>query len=85
MPLAACLLDQEERQPAVGLAAVGIGAGQEHEDVGPGREGAPGLGAVDQPPALGPGGGGDHAGDVGPEVGLGDGNRPHDLARGQSR
>ena len=67
----------------MGLAPVRIGPGQEHEHLGPGREGAPGLDPVDQPAALGGRGRSDHAGHVGAEVGLGDGHRPHHLSGGQ--
>ena len=67
----------------MGLGPVGIGAGQQHEHVGPGGEGAPGLDPVDQPTAFGGHGRGDHAGHVGAEVGLGDRHRPHHLGGGQ--
>ena len=42
------------REAAVGQGPVGVGAGQQHEHVGPGGEGAPGLDAVDDPAALRP-------------------------------
>ena len=65
----------------MGLGAVRVGAGQQHEHVGPGREGAPRLDAVDHPAAVDRRGRGDDAGDVGAEVGLGDRHRGQDLAR----
>ncbi len=67
----------------MGQRAVGIGAGQQHEHVGPGGEGAPRLDAVDHPPALDRRGRRHDAGDVGAEVGLGHGDRGQDLGRGQ--
>ena len=67
----------------MGEGAVGIGAGQQHEHVGPGGEGAPRLDAVDHPPAVDRCGGRDDAGHVGPEVGLRDGDCGQDLGRGQ--
>ena len=51
--VAAGLLHHEQRQPPVGLGPVGVGAGQEHEHVGPGRERAPRLHPVDQPATVG--------------------------------
>ena len=81
--LAAGLGHHEHRQALVGEGLVGVGAGQEHEHVGPGAEGAPGLHAVDEPAALGGGGGDLHAGHVGAVVGLGDGHGGHDLGRGE--
>ena len=56
---------------------------KQHQHVGPGGEGAPGLDAVDQPAPLGRGGRGDDAGDVGAEVGLGHRHRGQHLGRGQ--
>ena len=82
-PSALWLLHQEQGQAAVGLGPVGIGAGQQHEDVGPGGERAPGLHPVDEPAPFGAGRCGDHPGHVGAEVGLGDRHRSHRLGRGQ--
>ena len=67
----------------MGERPVRVGAGQQHEHVGPGGEGAPGLDAVDQPPPLGRGGRRDDAGDVGPEVRLGHRHGGEHLRRGQ--
>ena len=39
-------------RPRWALDAVGVGTGQQHEHVGPGREGAPRLHPVDQPAAA---------------------------------
>ena len=76
------LLHHEQREAPVGLGAVGVGAGQQHQHVGPGGEGAPGLDPVDQPPARRSGvADGDDAGHVGAEVGLGDRHRGQDLGR----
>ena len=77
------LLDDEHGDAAVGQRAVGIGAGQQHEHVGPGGEGAPGLDAVDHPPALDRRRRGHDPGHVGPVVGLGHGHGGQDLGRGQ--
>ena len=81
--VAARLLDHEHGDAAVGQGAVGVGAGQQHEHVGPGREGAPGLDAVDHPAAVDRRGRGHDAGHVGAEVGLGHGDGGQDLGRGQ--
>ncbi len=75
-------------QAAVRHRAVGIGAGQQHEDVGAGGERAPRLDPVDDVArrAVDPvcGGGGDlQPGDVTAVVGLGDGDGHHHLGRGQ--
>ena len=82
--VAARLGDDEQAQPAVGLGAVRIGAGEQHQHVGAGAERAPRLDAVDDVAgrAVGAGGsgGGDlDAGDVAAEVGLGDGDCGHHL------
>ncbi len=81
----AFLGDDEHRQTPVGLAAVGVGAGEQHEHVGAGSEGAPGLDAVDQPATLDGCGGDLDPGDVGAVVGLGHRHRVHDLGRGELR
>ena len=73
------LLDDEERQTPMGLRPVGVGPGQQHDHVGPGGEGAPGLGPVDEPPTVGRSGRGDDVGHVGAEVRFGHGHRVHDL------
>ena len=52
--LASGLRHDEQRQAAVALRAVGIGAGQQHQDVGAGAERAPRLHAVDQPAGVRP-------------------------------
>ncbi len=71
-------------------AAVGIGPGEEHQHVGPSAERAPGLDPVDGVARLSVrtlrrcGRGLDPA-HVRAVVGLGDGHRGHDLARGQLR
>ena len=52
VPVAAWLLDDEHRDAAVGQGAVRVGAGQQHQHVGPGGEGAPRLDAVDEPAPL---------------------------------
>ncbi len=67
----------------MGQRPVGIGARQQHEHVGPGGEGAPGLDAVDDPPALDRRRRGHDPGHVGPVVGLGHGHGGEDLGRGQ--
>jgi len=82
---AALLGDDEQRQAAVSLGAIGVGACQQHQHVGPGRERAPRLDAVDAPAiAVGPG---RHpkTGHVRAEVGLAHGDRGHRLARSQPR
>ena len=63
--------------------AVRVGTRQQHEHVGPGGEGAPGLDPVDQPAPVGRGGRGDDAGDVRAEVGLGDRHGRQHLGRGE--
>ena len=84
-PLAvtAGLLHHEHGEAAVGQRAVRVGAGQQHEHVGPGGEGAPGLDPVDHPPSLDRGGRGDDPGDVGAVVGFGHRDGGQDLGRGQ--
>ena len=72
------------RQAAVGLRPVGVGAGQQHEDVGAGGEGAPGLDAVDAQPPPSAWRRDLDAGDVGAEVGLGHGHGDHGLAAGDA-
>ena len=67
----------------MGERAVGVGAGQQHQHVGPGGERAPRLDAVDHPAALHRRRRGDDAGDVGPVVGLGHCDGGQDLGRGQ--
>ena len=52
LALAAGLLDEEDREAPVGQRAVGVGAGEQHQDLGARRERAPGLRAADQPAAL---------------------------------
>ena len=80
----------EHRQAPVAERPVGVGAGEQQQHVGAGPERAPRLDAVDAP-ALGAvvegvaGGRGLDAGDVGAEVGLGHGDRTHDLGGGQLR
>ena len=67
----------------MGERAVGVGAGQQHEHVGPGGEGAPGLDAVDDPAPVDRRRRGHDAGHVGAVVGLGHGDGGQDLGRGQ--
>ncbi len=67
----------------MGLGLVGIGPRQQHQHIGAAGEGAPRLDAVDQPAAFDRNRGRRHPGDVRPEVGLGDGDRPHHLPAGQ--
>ena len=67
------------------LAPVGIGAGQEHEGVGPSGEGGPRLHAVDSVAAVGGGGRDLEVGDVGAVVGLGHHHADHGLAGGDLR
>ena len=81
--VAAGLLHHEHGEAAVGQRAVGVGAGQQHEHVGPGGEGAPGLDPVDHPAAVDRRGRRHDAGHVGPVVGLGHGDGGQDLGRGQ--
>ena len=83
LPVTAGLLHDEHGQTPVGERAVGIGPGQQHQDVGPGGEGAPRLDPVDHPSALGRGGRGDDAGDVGAVVRFGHRHGGQDLGRGQ--
>ena len=64
-------------------AAIGIGAGEEQEHVGPGAEGAPRLHAVEQPAAVGAGGAGGDGGGVAAHVGLGDGDGVQHLGGGE--
>ena len=78
------LLDDEDRQALV-VGGARLGAGEHHQDVGPAGEGAPCLDTVDDPPAIGRGGGHPNAGDVGSVVRLGDRDGGHDLARGKPR
>ena len=80
----------EEAQPAVGLGAVGVGAGEQHQDVGAGAERAPRLDAVDHVArpavdALGRRRRDLQPGDVAAVVGLGDGDGGHHLGRRQLR
>ena len=82
--VAPLLGDDEHGQAPVPQAAVGVGAGQQHEHVGPGPEGAPGLDAVDQPAVVDGGGGDLHPGHVGAVVGLGDGHGVHHLGGGEA-
>ena len=67
----------------MGEGAVRVRAGQQHQHVGPGGEGAPRLDAVDHPAAGDRCRGGHDAGHVRPEVGLGHGDGGQDLCRGQ--
>ena len=86
MALAARLRYDEQAQAAVGLGAVRVGASQQHQHVAARRERAPRLHAVDE---IGPIvlllGGHLEAGDIGSEVGLGDGDGDHELAGGDLR
>ena len=79
--------DDEEREPLGALAGIGVGAGEQRQDVGAPGKSAPRLGAVDDPArhavdgcslgsALG-------TGDVAADTGLGDRNADHDFARGE--
>jgi hypothetical protein len=73
----------------VGLGAIGVGAGQQHQHVGPGAEGAPRLHAVDHVAVLAGRAGCRVGGDldachVATEVGFGDGYGGHHLGRGQA-
>ena len=79
------LLDDEHREPPVCEGTVRIRAGQEHQHVGAGGEGAPRLDAVDEPAPLRRRGRGHDAGDVGTEVGLGHRHRGEHFGRGQLR
>ena len=67
----------------MGQRPIGVGAGEQHQHVGPGGKGAPGLDAVDQPSSIGRRGGGDDAGDVRTEIRLGDGHGGEHFRRGQ--
>ena len=72
------------------LRPIGIGAGEQHQHVGAGTERAPRLHAVDHVARLavrpvGRCGGDLEAGDIGAEVGLGDGNGHHHFGRRQLR
>ena len=67
----------------MGQRAVGVGAGQQHQDVGPGGEGAPGLDPVDHPAAVDRRGRRDDPGHVRAVVGLRHGDRGQNLGRGQ--
>jgi hypothetical protein len=68
---------------------VRIGARQQGDDVGAAGEGAPRLGAVDDPTFVAADlrrfGAAAHRGDVGADVRLGDRDRRHDLAGGELR
>ena len=75
----------EQRQAPVGLGAVGIGAGQQHQHVGARGEGAPRLDPVDGPATVPARRGHLDAGDVRAEVRLGHRDRGHHLAAGQPR
>ena len=69
-------------RPRWALRAVGVGAGQQHQHVGPRAERAPRLHAVDQPAVAVAAVAVDlDAGDVGAEVGLGHRDRGHHLGR----
>ena len=83
LAVAAGLLDDEHGEAPVGQRPVRVGAGQQHEHVGPGGEGAPGLDPVDHPPAVDGRGRRHDAGHVGAEVGLGHRHGGQDLGRGQ--
>ena len=76
------LRHDEQAEAPVGFAPVGIGAGQQHQHVGPAGEGAPRLGARDQPAALGGRCRHHQVGHVAAVVGLGDGDSHHGLAGG---
>jgi hypothetical protein len=73
----------------MGLRSVGIGAGEQHQQIGAGAERAPRLHAVDQPARVVavPGRRCRHldAGDVRSVVGLGDGDRVEQLRRRHAR
>ena len=66
-------------------AAIGVGAGQQHEQVGAAGERGPRLHAVDAVAAVDRAGGRDDAGDVGAVVGLGDHDADHQLAGRDAR
>jgi hypothetical protein len=79
------LLDQEEGQSSVCGAAVGVGACEQHENVGARGERAPGLGAVDEPAAWRSRRARRDARDVAPEIRFGHRDSGEDLAGGESR
>ena len=90
MAVAARLGHDEQRQAAVDLGPIGVGAGEQREGVGAGAERAPGLHAIDHPAGLAAGsvrtGGGDgDAGHVAAVVGFGHGDRGHHLGRCELR
>ena len=78
------LLDDEQRQPAVPGGPIGIGAREQHDELGPPGEGGPGLHTVDAEPAVDRGGHRVDAGDVGTEVGLGHAHAHEELAGGDA-
>ena len=79
------LLDEEDAEPSVGERSVGVGAREQHEDLGARGERAPGLRAVDEPSALGPRRARGDVRHVGAEVGLGHGDGAERLATGEAR
>jgi hypothetical protein len=85
VPGGGLLLHHEQRQPTVAGRPVGVGAGEEHEDVGATGERRPRLYAANEIAAFG--GLRRHldVGDVGPVVRLGDHHADHQLAAGDAR
>src|SRR5436309_2694996 len=69
VPGGGLLLDDEQREPAVAGRPVGVGAGEEHEDVGATGERRPRLHAAEEIAALGGRRGDLDVGDVGAVVG----------------
>ena len=89
VPVEGRLGDDEEREAAVTERTVGVGAREQGEHVRSAGEGAPGLRAVDAPASLavvlGRFGASLERGDIGADIGLGDGDRDEDFAAGDFR
>ena len=79
--------DDEEREPFGPLAEIGVGPGQEGQNVRPAREGAPSLGSVDLPTLDAVDGGAVRAafgsGHIAADIRFGHRDADHGLSRGE--